>query len=804
MQGHLWRDHDGNLAHVAEGGYVSNLRLQNLFPDVTWQLEDLQVPTKMRKPKSKLTMRKEATKLMLCQRALRRERQRDLTSSEELCNCVQLNFTVLMMSLPIEWLREQAAAALRRKSYTYKLTRASGKRHLQVKSPTPSANSSASQQHSGKRAASVHFLLSLERCLGTSLVHAFLELNSCLIEECHHVHLASAEILPWECAPGKGFLWLRDVFQEMLAAEGRPGWYMRSRLYTLLFVQDPDGHFQISQELANALWAGTPAEAVGESIRGAFERPLLRVSMPLGLLLKEGAKQASVEDMEEAERVWATLLGVALYHHLPLHWWTNPKAPPAERVSIGRLGEMWLEADARRGHIRHVLPELRAMAANLVVQWEQAHVQRLTELKEQSTTGSTVNEKRPPLWKRGYRWVARSAFWVISSHPLVAIYLVKPTEAFSRAERLVVQVNVFVIMLSFCMFFYLSRAIECCTEFKGYVGCPDAGMRTSECLGQPTCQMLFLEKKSGFLPEELGAPDFVCTAFPTTSWMDRVWMVLFINAGLIPVNVILMAMFTLSGGSAVAPGHMSMDVGKKVAQLMGPQRGAVMTNLIMVLYAVLFDIKLLTKTMAMAFMAMFGMIFQPVKLVTKYIEPLFRLMLPVYLMISATYYRICWFFWARVVLVGTSVARCWGQQPPQKLVYKDPVLVNNIRIEGLMDGMVDKVAYSFLAGFWIADAYILFVFGKVIREINGPEAENDLIRTWALTFVFEQFGIKAIKLMMVRSAGRYISKRYDQLITGKTMFDILAWYEGYILETSPFVYEAPDGDAFFGGVDMIA
>ncbi|KAK3244446.1 hypothetical protein CYMTET_45940 [Cymbomonas tetramitiformis] len=118
----------------------------------------------------------------------------------------------------------------------------------------------------------------------------------------------------------------------------------------------------------------------------------------------------------------------------------------------------------------------------------------------------------------------------------------------------------------------------------------------------------------------------------------------------------------------------------------------------------------------------------------------------------------------------------------------------------MMDGLVDKLAYGFLACFWIADAYILFVYSKAIREVSGKEAENELIKTWAMTWVFEQFGYKAFKLMMVRSAGRYFAKKYDAFMTGKRVFDVVTWYEGYILEALPFQFESPESDDFFGAV----
>eukprot|EP00854_Cymbomonas_tetramitiformis_P001957 gene1957-2640_t len=795
------KPHLGSKIRPATPGKIAKLPgmpgTEHLLPQA---LEEPQTPP-LQTQRRRANLKKAARHVQMIRNVVKKNRRIDLTSSGELCNCVGIDFTVLMMSLPIRSLREQSMAAFRDK-YVRNNMRTSGQKRLQTQGPNAGAAKRAPRE---KRCTSVQHLLSLERCLGTALVHAFLELNSCLVEDVHLLHLASVDSVPWQCPPGKDFFWFRDMFQVMISNAGTPGWYMRSRLYTLVFAQYPDGRYQLTQELTDALWVSSPPgpELVEESIRGCFDLPLLRRSMPAEVLPNE-MEAATLEEVQEAEEVWATLLAVALYNQLPLQWTMNPRAPPAEHVTIGQLADTWLEADDRCMHLKDQLPALRAKAGKLVEQWQQAHIDRLIELSAQVGASPSVKEKRPPLWKRGYRWVAGSAFWVFTSHPLVAIYLVKPTEAFSRSERLIAQMNVFILMLSFCMFFYYSRAVGCCTEFKGYVGCPNVGAVTAECLGQPTCQTLFAGKTGSSLPEELESDNFACTAFPNATWMDRIWAVLIINAALIPVNVLLISMFSLSGASAAAPAHLTMDVSKKVSQLMGPQRGAVLMNIFLVVYAAFFDLKLLTKSMAMAFIATFAMLFKPVKLVASYLKPLFRLLLPVYTAVSDSYDRFCRYFWGRVMCIAQvrqlgMHTGFWKEQ-----LYKDPVEVNDVRIEGMMDSLVDRAAYTFLACFWIADTYILFVYGKAIREINGPEAEDELIRTWAMTWVFEQFGLKAVKLMMVRSAGRYADKMYVQLMTGKTIFDVMAWYERYILDTLPYEYQAPDADAFFGGADMMA
>ncbi|KAK3274589.1 hypothetical protein CYMTET_17234 [Cymbomonas tetramitiformis] len=662
---------------------------------------------------AKSEARRRTMRRALVLKAIQATRRSDLMSSEKLCDCVGFNFTALILSLPIEVLRRQAAAAVHAKCGLYKT-----RRGLAGTGEAPGARPEDDPVHDAARHLSVHHLLSLERMLGTAAVHAFLRLNSCLLEEVTLKHVAPAQDLPWECPPGKDFQWFCRMFEVMVQYGKRPGWYIRSRLYRLVTCQEPDGHFELSQDLVNALWAGHPDTPPEDSVVGNFDMETVLKAMPESLHGDPKLPQPKAEAWE-AEAVWATVLAVALHEQLPCKWTVNPNAPPAERSPVTAASNRWLEADERPDWLRDLLPELRETAARLVDAWQQAHINRLIAIQTRMAVWwASVSEPQPSMWKVCYTWVATSAFWIVSSHPLVAIYLVKPTEPFSRAERLVVQVNVFIVMLSFCMFFYLSKAIECCADFKEYVGCPFAGSRTAECLGEATCEVLFKARTDGFLPIELGEEGFICTAFPSATWTDRIWSVIFINAALIPVNVLLMALFSISGAAA-APGHLTMDGGKLVSQLMGPQRGALMTNTFLFLYALFFDIKMLTKTITMLFMAGFAMIFKPVKLVTKHVKWVLAVLLPVYMMLSAVYHNTCRYFWAKMM-----------QEP------------------------------------------------------------------------FVKFGIKALKLMTIRSFGRYVAKKYDQLIVGTTIFNVLDWYEGYILDASPLAFEVPDADGFFGGADL--
>ncbi|KAK3264074.1 hypothetical protein CYMTET_27162 [Cymbomonas tetramitiformis] len=261
-----------------------------------------------------------------------------------------------------------------------------------------------------------------------------------------------------------------------------------------------------------------------------------------------------------------------------------------------------------------------------------------------------------------------------------------------------------------------------------------------------------------------------------------------------------MSLFSLSASSS-SPGHFGMDVAGKTSQLMG-RRGAMLTNLFMVLYAIFFDIKILTKTMAMLFMAFFAMLFKPVAALTKVIKPALKYLILVHM----RWKLLRKYLWRNLVTAGNAVGlhRIFARKSKYQQIespFKDPLEKHQIRLEGMLDETANKVAYAFLALFWGMTIWVLLALGMQIRLIMGPDAEMDLIKAWAMTFLFEQFGIKALKLMMVRSTGRYVSGQYDKLMTGKELFDILLWYERYAtdFELAYFPMEE-DADAFFGNV----
>ncbi|KAK3279658.1 hypothetical protein CYMTET_12468, partial [Cymbomonas tetramitiformis] len=779
----------------------------------------------------------------IAEKHLQVEFKKDFTTSEQLCKAVGLDFTKLLLCMPVAELKRQAMVVIHARMAMQSMTSSAGHHAPPLPSPSPSKAAGAHKPAALSRRRP-QMLLSFERALGTSLVHAYIRLNSFLMDECHVVHIGGASALPWNTPEGKGFHWFCGVFQEMICRGQGAGWLLRAQLYRLVFLQAANGSYSLSQDLADTLRAGAPLESLADTTRPAYDLRELRRSLPTGLLPRgdsaktkgdgdrgvrpgrerdamEGAAGESGVDstaaevhadvaaresrVRQAESIWATLLARALYTQLPFTWTHNPQTAPADRVTIGDRMTMWIELQLKELELEETgggggggkaVPSLLAMTAEahrLVAEWQEAYIQRVVELQRTQRATGGMGMAPLPWWQRAWKGLLASLFQVVSSHPLVAIYLVAPKEAFSRSERLIVQVNVFIVMLGCCMAFYYSRVVTCCVDFQSYVGCAEPSrFMEPPCMGYPTCKALLSSRKGGMLPSEVLEAGFLCTAFPEPTWMGRIWTVLIINAVLIPVNVTLMAMFSLSGVSSRAPGHFSMDGAQKASQLMGPQRGALITNLFLFLYAIFFDIKLVTKTMAMVFMAFFSAIFKPIKSVTGLLKPIVAGIIPLVFWAKA--------FYRRCVAVPQNLRKDQRNNCETSL-YVDPIEKHDVRLSGMVDAILDQMAYGLIAIFWGMTVWILLVYGMLIREIMGPEAEEELVKAWAMALVTEQFGLKALKLMMVRSAGRKFSAGLDQFMVGKDVYDVLHWYEGYIMGF-PLQYVSQDDDTFLANAAL--
>eukprot|EP00854_Cymbomonas_tetramitiformis_P011356 gene11356-13420_t len=146
-------------------------------------------------------------------------------------------------------------------------------------------------------------------------------------------------------------------------------------------------------------------------------------------------------------------------------------------------------------------------------------------LERQKSLASLANmslaEKRTYLmqqFRRSSNTAARYIKWLMKSHPLGAIYLVNATEPFSRSERILIQANTFILMLVFTVWFYYSKAVNCCKDFRVFTDCPNPFEVNEPCFGYDFCAALRQAGTEEMLPEEVFPSNFLCTAFPQGSF----------------------------------------------------------------------------------------------------------------------------------------------------------------------------------------------------------------------------------------------------------------------------------------------
>eukprot|EP00854_Cymbomonas_tetramitiformis_P011797 gene11797-13929_t len=165
-------------------------------------------------------------------------------------------------------------------------------------------------------------------------------------------------------------------------------------------------------------------------------------------------------------------------------------------VTANKLTEMVAAAEARRRRTRerwallrmHMLelPLERMLATALVqaffgvkaLEEHEKWIQQVFDLKGRHTN---VDSKGPlPMRARAWnqlrrRWATFKWFagYVARNHPLGSIYMVGATEPFTRSERILIQANSFVLMFTFTVWFYFSRAVNCCKDRRVFMNCPD-------------------------------------------------------------------------------------------------------------------------------------------------------------------------------------------------------------------------------------------------------------------------------------------------------------------------------------------
>ncbi|KAK3242247.1 hypothetical protein CYMTET_48055 [Cymbomonas tetramitiformis] len=400
------------------------------------------------------------------------------------------------------------------------------------------------------------------------------------------------------------------------------------------------------------------------------------------------------------------------------------------------------------------------------------------------------------LRRRNWIKVKRNVRWLLKAHPLGAILLVSATEPFSRSERILVQTNTFVMMLVFTVWFYYSKAVNCCKDFREFVSCPAYSDVTLPCFGYEFCADLKGAGADTMLPEESLPADFFCTAFPQSTFTGRMWVIAIIVGILTPVTMLLSQLFMMAANANI-PAHWGIYVTKKSEMLFGAAPAAVMQTVFVTVYALFFNFQKFNKAVAVAFVSVIALLVKP-----RHIQRGLALCVQSAKLLYTQIVFVC----SAVVHIVAGTKRRTGKTAEEELLER-------VHLISPVEEHLQKMAYFILICAWFMCAWSLFTYSMLIRNMMGAEAESELIASWATVLAVEMFGKETIKLIALRIFVDELMSKIERLFTDQD-HPAHHWLEKYIMTVIMLnASEDPDdngdqdmgddADADGGGDDVI-
>ncbi|KAK3259884.1 hypothetical protein CYMTET_31138 [Cymbomonas tetramitiformis] len=614
------------------------------------------------------------------------------------------------------------------------------------------------------------------RLIGTALVHAVFQRSRIIDPQQMHAQAALLERAPWDAPPGRGFGWHVGVLMVLLDRIQGSGWHARSQLLQLVFLQHADGSFDMTQTLATLLHAADPDEKISHHAVPVFSIDSLVDGIPDDLPSLCGGEP------KVARRLWATLCALAYYDHLPYDWHLNPEAALGDRETLGQRALSWTRtvlpmAGDQEDVASSRLEELRGQAAHAVDVWRREHERRWEQQSAAEAAAAQQREVQPAgqlprLARRGAaqaRCLAAGLLsfvkFAVSTHPLLQIYRVRPTDPFTRAQRVLVQANTFASLLAVSVVIGYTRELNCCVALKEDLGCPPPIQAGSGCLGLDDDVTLQEAERSGLLPRELQAEAFVCTAFPTKTFADMLYTIGLMTLAIMPITSLLSALYTL-GQAAVSPDHwrFTPDKPSRRLKLTGALQYAVQfaAAIAYLSYAMTMNLSMLSKAVAMLAIVLLSDLLKPVRRIKMGLKGLGRLV------------KRC-----TAALQWSSLMLQWylfGVEP----TFEDDATEEMCRyVVGLSTEVTSHLtAHMILMTYWGSLVWVLLTYGKLLRQLSGDEGEDQVMRRFLMGWLAEQFGLEALKQMLVKGVVINLAQRVLLLVTQQSHLE--QWHEGRV------------------------
>ncbi|KAK3283510.1 hypothetical protein CYMTET_8794, partial [Cymbomonas tetramitiformis] len=658
------------------------------------------------------------------------ERVQDLHVTEHLCGILGIDPVALHLCVPVDTLRFQVTA--RKKA---------GQFAIKLKSFVHTSKRKHHRHHTAEQKP-------IERMLGSAAVMAFLEVFRLVRREQIELQNEGLEALRWDMPNERPYSWYLDLFRGLMTTvKNRAGWYHSRVLWSLVFMQNTDGSFELTPNLATVLCAGETSYILTDKPTGHLSVDILVKSVDTQLLAVCHAK-------EHAERLWATLCVVERMKKLPFEWTINPVDPPIERRSLTQIAEQYV---ARCFEEMEKDPELyftivdfledskytslqekfQASAREQVAMWVKAHVKAIARVKSfvENDEESVVSASRetPIISLRERREEAieqlkRFGMAVVMNHPWMKIAAVGPCEAFSRTQRIMTEVNSILIMLLCCLWFFYSRATICCENLQVALRC---NLDEAGCHGMYSCAEL---QTALDCDRDLTCPahqealpsGFTCTAFPQNTLSDKMWLAVYILLMNVPLKLFFITLFTV-GGAAQTPEHWNAGILRQMEQAVGSRRVRWVEHIVFLVYSLLLDHMGLTRAMARIFGGLLLL------LDSTFLGS--RLAVRKFYKAAVHLKQSLWFLFQIHVLkrsphvVFEELRMIVKKEEESQKLDEDAEVFEQVRHE--MDSGFAQLAITLLVTCWMAIIYILLVYSTLIRESMGSSAEKKILQVRA-------------------------------------------------------------------------
>ncbi|KAK3241784.1 hypothetical protein CYMTET_48486 [Cymbomonas tetramitiformis] len=730
----------------------------------------------------------------------------DLSHSQRLCKLLNLSLTSMRLCIPIEDMRrmakEQVLFGARITEVSHDALEKTQDPHgSSVVSISQSMGLGTSQRKSGVKrkhgqqevTASIVETKPLESMLGTAIVVAYLEATRIVKPKQLALQVKALKSDPE--FPGQSFDWHLNACRIMLsAAHQTAGWFHRSIMWRLLFLQQRDGSFRATAALATLLAAGDVTSILNGNPTDQLDTHELIASTPSAL-------QELCASADSAHTLWVTMCVVERCRTLPFTWVVNPQSPSQDRVTIACLAQKYVDrCFAQLQVVEGEREELDVEAAVAVQLWTDGRVELVRGLKAAVTAResqfpgssdpfivSSRFDEGPKLSysERRLELIAtlkRGGMSVMRTHPLLKIFVVQHTDPYTRSQRILVLSTGILLMLGVCLGLYYSKAVACCEQFRLAVGCDARPL--GACRGHATCHTLMqsdpfqCDDDFACAPNEHHLPEgFACAVFPQKTYIDKLWMALLVVMITSPISLVFSAIFVAEGMQHVQS-HREIGLGKRNSEVFGDIRINLLENVMIRMH----------------------MLFMSYAVLSQRVESYFTPLRYLFDLVSRLLRRI-----------GIATCGLWLHlRSAMHFTYQTRVLNRKMQIVfnemQVKQKLMDEHHFQLVKGdaifeqehtemfvlpllllmvCWAIVTWALLDYGASICDLMGSRAENVILQVWSITLLVDKLGVHVLKSLIIVWAKMLIKKIKPGSDDEE---ELLFWYEEYVDKRLPTSY----------------